>query len=244
MRISRFLPALAASAVLLAACGAKSAAADDAAFDARVHAYLQAHPEVVQEALDKLQAKAEAEAAAQIKQAIAKNRQAIEHDARDFVANPSGKITVTEFYDYRCPHCIDAAPAVLELIKANPDVRFVFKEFPIFGDESDRAATGALAVKHGGGDYLDLYHAFMAARPLNDVAIGKILAEHGVTVAALTDPAFQVQSKSQLTQTRDLAIGIGIQGTPAFIIGDTLVPGADMDAVKKAIAEARKAQKG
>ena len=158
------LPLLAAGAIALSACGAKSAGKSDAAFDAKVHAYLIAHPEVVQEALTALQAKQDAADAAVAKLAINKQRAAIEHDARDFVANPNGKITVTEFYDYRCPHCINAAPAVLELIQKNPDVRFVFKEFPIFGETSDLAAQGAVAVKRAGGDYLAVYRELMATK--------------------------------------------------------------------------------
>src|SRR6202000_1390385 len=106
----------------------------DQAFDTRVHDYIISHPEVIQEAIAKLQAKQDAEAATQAKAAIAQHRQALERDPRDFVANPGGRITVTEFYDYRCPHCINAAPAVLKIIHDQPDVRFVFKEFPIFGD--------------------------------------------------------------------------------------------------------------
>jgi protein-disulfide isomerase len=235
MSFSVFLPALAAAALALSGCGKAS----DAAFDARVHAYLMAHPEVIQEAIDKLQAKQEAQSAAQAKLAIAKNRDAIERDPRDFVANPAGKITVTEFYDYRCPHCVSAAPAVLSLIQANPDVRFVFKEFPIFGAASDKAALAAITVKHDGGDYLGVYKDFMAARPLDEAAIDRILIAHGVAPASVNDAQAKASATSQIADIRKLAISVGIEGTPAFIIGDTLVPGEDMDAVKAAITAAR-----
>src|SRR5580698_1841724 len=142
MRLVRFSLTLIACAVALAACDRS-----DKAFDDRVHAYLVKHPEVIQEAADALQKKQQIRAAAMTEAAIGQSRQALERDPRDFVANPNGKITVTEFYDYRCPHCINAAPAVLKMIKTQPDVRFVFKEFPIFGDVSEHAALGALAVK-------------------------------------------------------------------------------------------------
>ena len=230
------MAALAAGALALAGCGQN----DDKAFDARVHAYLIAHPEVVQEAIDKLQAKQAAQADAQAKVAIAQNRQAIERDPRDFVANPAGKVTVTEFYDYRCPHCVNAAPAVLALIKSDPDVRFVFKEFPIFGAASDRAAAAALAVKRAGGDYIGLYRDFMAARPLDEAAIDRILAARGGSTASLNDPGLKADAAKQLADVRKLAIGLGVEGTPAFIIGDTIVPGEDMDAVNAAIAAQRK----
>ena len=235
MPVSNAVPLLLASALALAGCG-KS----DKAFDDKVHAYLLAHPEVVQEAIDRLQAKQQAQAAAQAKVAIAQNRQAIEHDPRDFVANPNGKVTVTEFYDYRCPHCVNAAPAVVSLIQQNPDVRFVFKEFPIFGAASDRAAAAAIAVKQAGGDYVGLYRDFMAARPLDDAAIDRILQAHGVAPAKLDDPAFKAAAATQLADVKRLAITtLGIEGTPAFIIGDTLIPGEDMDAVRAAVTAAR-----
>jgi protein-disulfide isomerase len=234
MAVSPSLPLLLASVFALGGCGKT-----DKAFDDRVHAYLLAHPEVIQEAINKLQEKQDAQAASQAKAAIAQNRQALEHDPRDFVANPNGKITVTEFYDYRCPHCVNAAPAVLALIKSSPDVRFVFKEFPIFGAASDRAALAAIAVKRAGGDYLGLYRDFMAARPLNDPSIDQILTAHGVAPAKLEEASLKTEATAQLAAVRQLAISLGIQGTPAFVIGDTLVPGEDMDAVRAAIAAAK-----
>jgi protein-disulfide isomerase len=234
MRPIRLLSALVACALALSACG-KS----DQAFDARVHDYILAHPEVIQEAIAKLQAKQDAAAATQAKAAIAQYRQALERDPRDFVANPNGRITVTEFYDYRCPHCINAAPAVLKIIHDQPDVRFVFKEFPIFGDVSDRAAAGATVVRKQGGDYLSLYRDFMAARPLDDDSVDRILRSHGVDPATLDQPPVSDAARAQLLAVHRLAINLGIDGTPAFVIGDTIVPGDDTDAVNAAIAAAR-----
>ncbi len=239
----RLAPALAAcmvaSAFALSACGET-----DQQFQARVRAYLLQHPEVIQEALDKLQEKQQAQAEEAARTAIAHNRQAVEHDARDFVANPNGTVTVTEFFDYRCPHCINAAPAVLAMIHDQPDVRVVFKEFPIFGDASDRAAAAALAVKRAGGDYLDVYRQFMAARPLDDAAIDRVMKAHGVDPSVLDQPQEKAEIARQVADVRSLAIGLGLQGTPAFIIGDTLVPGEDMDAVKAAIQAQRAKAKG
>ena len=90
------------------------------------------------------QEKAEASDDSKAQAALPALRAALEHAPRDFVANPAGKVTVTEFYDYRCPHCVNMAPTVLSIIHDNPNVRFVFKEFPIFGATSDTAAEGAL----------------------------------------------------------------------------------------------------
>jgi protein-disulfide isomerase len=238
MRPVRLLLVLAAVGVALAGCDAS-----DRGFDDRVHAYLLKHPEVIQEAADALQKKEQLRVVARAKTAIGQSRAALERDPRDFVANPSGAITVTEFYDYRCPHCVNAAPAVVKIIKDNPDVRFVFKEFPIFGSDSDTAAAAAIAVKKQGGDYMGVYSDFMAARPLNADAVQRILVAHGVSLAPLQQPAFQKEVSDQLLATRRLAVALGVEGTPAFIVGDTMIPGEDMDAVRAAI-NAQRTKKG
>jgi protein-disulfide isomerase len=229
-------------AVMLSAALAGCDRADrplEARDHARIVAYLADHPEVIKDAIGAFQVKEEAKETAESEKAIAPNRAALEHDPLDFVANPNGKITVTEFYDYRCPHCVNAAPAVLQLIKDNPDVRFVFKEFPIFGQTSDTAAAAAIAVKRAGGDYLKVYGELMAARPLDNAALDRILTEHGVTQASLSQPGFIQAANDQLTRTHKLAETLGVRGTPAFFVGDTMIPGERMDAVRAAIATAR-----
>ncbi len=244
MNVRAVLPAALAAAVILGAC-TPSPAGDktgDKAFDDKVKAYILSHPEVIGEAIQKLQEKRAADdAAAQAKAsaALPTLRAALERDPRDFTANPKGSITVTEFYDYRCPHCINAAPKVLALIHDNPDVRFVFKEMPIFGPTSEHAARAALAVKQAGGDYLGVYRTFMATRPLDNDGIDQIALRYGARPADLrSDPAAQ----AQLKETSALFEKLDLGGTPAFIIGDTIVPGEDMDAVSAAIAKARPAK--
>ena len=209
----------------------------DPAFDAKVRKYLLEHPEILEEMLAKLEEKKQAAQAAKMKSALAENRQALERDPRDFVANPQGRITLTEFYDYRCPHCINSAGEVLDIVAKNPDVRVVFKELPIFGDVSDHAAIAAIAVKRTGGDYLGVWKDFMAAKPLDAAAIERILKAHKIDPAVVK--THEAEAKKQIVDAHKLASELGIDGTPAFVIGDTLVPGRDMEAVKKAIAEQR-----
>jgi protein-disulfide isomerase len=227
--------AMIAATLCLAGCGKLES---DKVFGDRVHAYLMAHPEVIEEASQALQAKAQNDELAKAKVEIGKNRQALERDPADYVANPNGKITVTEFYDYRCPHCVNMAPTVLSIIHDNPNVRFVFKEFPIFGATSDRAAEGALIVKQRGGDYVGLYRDFMTTKGLNDASIDQILAAHGVTPANLADQTTVAQTTAHLSAVKQLAITLGIDGTPAFVIGDTLIPGEDPDGLRAAVKAA------
>lgn len=238
--------ALAATAALtLAACQGRTGGENDAAFGARVRAYLLAHPEVLQEVAQRLDAKQAADERAQAERDKARAeallpqlRPAIERDSADFVANPAGAVTVTEFYDYRCPHCVDAAPAVVALVHANPDVRFVFKEMPIFGPVSEHAARAALAVRKAGGDGLGLYAAFMAARPLTDQTIDQIARAKGARAQDLGG-AFADEANRHIAQTGALFTRLGLGGTPAFIIGDQVILGADLPAVQAALTKAK-----
>jgi len=215
---------------------------DDAAFDAKVKAYLLAHPDDLRAALENMQAKEQAaeDAAADQKAraALPALRNALERDPRDFVANPNGKVTVAEFYDYRCPHCINIAPKVVGLIRAHPNVRFVFKEMPIFGATSEHAARAAFAAKEQGKDYVGLYEAFMAARPLDDAAIDRIAASKGVDVARMNAPATQAADAQHLSDISDLFKRLGFEGTPGFVVGDQFVRGEDFDGLQAAIAKA------
>lgn len=225
--------------IALGACD-RGASAEEA-FNRRVHAYLMAHPEVIEEAALKLQVKASQEEVAALRRAQAdlpRLRAAVERDPRDFVANPTGRITLTEFYDYRCAHCINAAPKVLALIRANPDLRVVFKEMPIFGATSEHAARAAFAVKAAGGDYLRFYETLMATRGLDDTIIDRVAQRLGAQPASLApSPA----ADRQLAETASLFNRLALGGTPAFIVGDQIVSGEDMDAVNAAVVKARAA---
>lgn len=228
--------AIAAVALALAGCQK----AQDAAFGARVRAYLMAHPEVIREAVMKQD---ETERAAALKasaEAIAKHRDQLEHDPRDFVANPQGKVTVVEFFDYRCGYCKLAAPQVLALIQQNPDVRFVFKEYPIFGEVSDTAARIALTPA-GKAKGLELYKAWMGERALDDTALDRHLAEAGIDADLVRKASADEAISRQLGDVKSLAQQLRLEGTPAFIVGNTLIPGADMPALRTAILAARAA---
>ena len=223
-----------AAALSLSACQKT----DDAVFGQRVHAYLLAHPEVVREAAEKLASNERLAAVKASTDAIDKYRGQLERDPRDFVANPDGKITVVEFFDYRCGYCKLAAPQVVDLIEKNPDVRFVFKEFPIFGEVSDTAAKVAL-TRSAKAKGVQLYKALMSEKALDEAALDRHLAEIGVDPAQARKDAQHPMIDRQILDTHALAEALKIDGTPAFIVGDTMVPGADMPALKAAIAAAK-----
>jgi protein-disulfide isomerase len=222
-----------AAALAIAGCQRES----EASFGERVRAYLLAHPEVLEEASQRLQQNEEAKVQAGMRKAetqLPVLRAAVERDPRDFVANPNGKVTFTEFYDYRCPHCINMAPKIVALIKSRPDVRFVFKEMPIFGAQSDHAAYAALAVKKAGGDYLGMYQAFMAAEPLDDKTIDQIAIAHGAKAADIPPNA---ENTAQLAATKALFDKLGMDGTPGFVIGDHIFTGEPQEDLTSVVAK-------
>ena len=233
----RLKPLMAGLGLLaLAACEApqKGAVRNDAAFERELRAYLLEHPEVIREAAAKLQAKKAAEARAVLAQA----KSALERDPRDFVANPGGRVTVVQFFDYRCPYSRAVAPDVDRLIAANRDVRFVFKQYPVFGSASDYAARVALTPQ-GKARGLALHRALMAQKDLNVVRTDRILSQQGLKPrevdAAARDPALA----EQIADTRELALKLDLKGTPTFVIAGEIIPGADIVRLEAAIARAR-----
>jgi protein-disulfide isomerase len=227
--------ALALSAVLaLSACNRQP----DAAFGEKVRAYLLEHPEVLEEVAMKLNEKKQTEAIKASTAAIDKNRAALERDPRDFVANPNGSVTVVEFYDYRCGYCKVVAPEVTKIIRENPDVRFVFKELPIFGEVSDTAARLALtpAVKAKG---VDIYNRWMTDKSLTEAAIDRHLREVGIDPAQARAAARSPAITKHIADTQALARALNIEGTPAFVVGNIMIPGADLNALRAAITQAR-----
>jgi protein-disulfide isomerase len=244
---STFAPALLAG--LLAACQPAAKTTDEpskaeTAFGESVRAYLLDHPEVITEAVAKLQDRERADAAAQAhadaKRLIPKHRAALERDGRDYVANPDGRVTVVEFFDYNCGYCKIAAPEILRIIEQNPDVRVVFKELPIFGEASDTAARIAL-TDAGKANALALYKTWMAEKPLDEAGIDRHLTELGLNPAAVRKAAAAPAIDKQIADIRELAVALKIQGTPVFIVGDVMIPGADMDALRAAITQAKAA---
>ncbi len=243
--LALLLSSLAALALPVAACHAQESPAD-IVFGHRVRAYLLAHPEVLQEALERLQAKTDADKASDARAAIVARKQMLERDPRDpGLGDPQGPVTVVEFFDYRCPFCKAAEPDVEKLLAANPDVRLVLKEFPILDAEdqthiSEDAARAALAA-NAQGKYGPVHRALLAQKHLDEDAIAAVLKANGVDAgpakALETSPA----TTTQIADARALARALGIDGTPAFIVGDQMIAGAQMDLLRTAVVQARKA---
>lgn len=193
-----------------------------------VREYLLREPEVVYQAIQELQKRREAEEAARQKQLIAQHADEILHEAADPVAgNPAGDVTLVEFFDYRCGYCRSMSPALRGLIEKDGKLRFVFKELPVLGPESVTAARAALAAsRQNPGRYPAFHFALMQAKDLGREAVLDLAARHGFDPDRLAAEMDGAWVEARIKANLALADTLGIQGTPSFIVGDQLIPGA------------------
>lgn len=200
-------------------------AAERSKIESVVHQYLLSKPEVLVEALQILQQRQMEEAKQTVKQTqqVASSFAApLFHQSTDPVAgNPNGKVTIVEFFDYQCPHCVDMAPVMDAIIKANPNVRVVYKDFPIRGPMSEAAARAALAANLQ-GKYAALSHALLNSKePLSKDVILKLAKENGLDVTKLQKDMNSPEIDKQLKATMQLAQDLKLFGTPALFIANT-----------------------
>ncbi|TRO95809.1 DsbA family protein [Glycocaulis profundi] len=236
------LPALAAAALLAAACSPDSAPAQDrtdAEIEAIVRAYILENPELIEEALIELQARAQQRERQGVADGVQANIDALTSDARDPSIGPDeAAVTIVEFFDYRCPYCHMTNDWVMQTIEAHGDrVRVVFKEFPVLGEQSVVGSRAALAVHQQGEDvYLAFHDALMSASgPIPIERIEEIAEEAGADVAAMREAMESEDISEHLNDIRALAREIGISGTPFFLIGDQVIPGADVARLEAAL---------
>ncbi len=206
-----------------------------------VREYLDKNPEVILGALESLRERQRQEARERGRQSLVDNRAALYEDADSPVAgNPDGDVTVVEFFDYRCGYCKRTFPTLMQTLKDDGNVRLVLKEFPILGADSRIAAQAALAARKQ-GKYFPYHKAMMAARgTLNEKAIMAIARSVGLDTKRLQRDMQDPAIKAMIDKNFRLADALGVRGTPAFVIGNRLVPGAvNSVTLKSLIAQAR-----
>jgi len=141
------------------------------------------------------------------------------------LANPQGDITIIEFFDYNCGWCKKGFPEVISLLNSDKDLRFVLKEFPIFGEDSEYAARAAIAAIRQ-GKYWELHMAmFQHEGKITKDSVDEIAAGLGLNMDQLKKDMEDPAIAEILVRNRKLAESLAINGTPAFIIDDRLVPG-------------------
>jgi protein-disulfide isomerase len=231
MRIQiRQLAAGALCAAGLGLAAAAPAAAEDFSRDeieTIIYDYLMEHPEVILEAVNRMQERQRAEEAELQRQNLVGLRDDILDGASTMVAgNPDGDVTLVEFFDYRCSYCKRVAPAILTLAEDDPGLRFAMMEFPILGDESVYASRAALAAAKQ-GMYWEMHAAMIQfAGSYNEQTVRAIAADVGLNANRLIADMASPEIDSVINRNYELAQALGINGTPAFIVGDTVVPGA------------------
>ena len=240
--MKRFLDAL---LILFAApLAAEDLSAEQkAAIDAQIRAYILENPEIIVEAMQVLEQREKAAQANADREMLRSMRDELENDGYSLVAgNPDGDVTLIEFLDYRCGYCKQAHDGVKALIASDPNIKFVVKEFPILGAESTFAARAAMASLEQGADaYLSFNDAMMRHRgDLDQHTVMRLAGEAGVDQAKLAQDIQNPEIAANIRETYGLARRLDISGTPAFIIGDTIVRGfLPYDTLKEIVEEER-----
>lgn len=215
-----------------------------AAMQELVREILVKNPEILIEAMQALEAKQQAEASKTARAAIVENRKALLDDGVSYVAgNPKGDVTIVEFFDYRCGYCKQVQPGVEALLKEDKNVRLVLKEFPVLGPESVVAARAAVAAmeQDKGAKYLAFHNAMMAHRAqFTEAEVMRMAGEAGLKLDKLKADMATPKTEQVLRANHVLAEKLNIQGTPAFVIGNELVPGAiPLESLRQLVKAAR-----
>ena len=209
---------------------------------ALVREYILENPEIISEAVALLQDKEEKAKAAGVVAAITQNKAALFNPPEGTVlGNPKGDVTLVEFFDYNCGYCKQVFPTLMETVKEDGKVKLVVKEFPILGNPSVVASRAALASRKQ-NKYTEFHTAMLSHRgSLTEETIMKIAADVKLDVKQLQADMKAPEINEVLSKNHQLAQALGIEGTPAIIVGETLVPGAlQKDHLKELIAGARK----
>jgi len=204
---------------------------------------LKSDPSMLRDALAALQADDTRVQEAAARVAVAGSRTALTQQPTDpQTGNPTGDVTLVEFYDVRCPYCRGMLPVMSQLLAQDHGVRLVFKDLPILGPGSVLGARALLAAQRQGG-YLKYQAAIMQGPPeVTETTLRTQAQAVGLDWSQLqhdmADPTIQQRIDTNLTLAQELHI----EGTPAIIIGDRMIPGAmQLAELQQAVAQARKA---
>lgn len=212
------------------------------ALEQMIEQYIRTHPEVIEQSLQSLENKRVAEEQERQKAALATHQQELLNDPGSPASgNPAGDVTVVEFFDYRCGYCKKAASALTQLQQSDARVRVVYKDFPILGETSELATKAALAANLQ-GKHRAFHEGLLAAKDdLTKEHLFRIAEEAGLDVNRLDQDITRPDWQPIIDRNRALAKTLGITGTPAFIVGNDLVPGAlDLKTLQELVAHKRK----
>jgi protein-disulfide isomerase len=212
---------------------------DRAEIEAIVRDYILNHPEIIPEAVARLEQ-------AEARKALAANRKAIETPFPGTVAgNPNGDVKLVVFFDYACPYCRQGSQDVARLLREDPKLTVIYRDFPVLSPASTEAAMASLSAAQQGG-YVK-FHDAMFASP-GRVSLARtmgIVKGVGLNEARTTDDLKNAALKAEIDRNLMLGRDLGLTGTPSYVVGDAILSGAvGFDRLKQAVAAARAAKAG
>ena len=190
---------------------------------------LLAHPEIITEAMQKLQ---DRETGRQVAAAGGTLTQPI---GNAFAGNAKGDVSVVEFFDYNCGYCRASLPIVAALVKADPNVRIVYREMPILAETSRAAARASLAAARQ-GRWPAFHDALYTGGRVTNETIAAAAKGAGVDLSG----ANSSENEAEIDNNLRTAAGLGVTGTPSWVIGDRVLTGAlPLEELQRAVAAAR-----
>ncbi|MCC7260617.1 MAG: DsbA family protein [Alphaproteobacteria bacterium] len=209
--------------------------------NAAIAQFIKDNPQALVDSLNSYQQKEQDEQLTNATESIKRlHKEIFEDEGSPVAGNPDGDVTLVEFFDYHCGYCKRSLPVISQLIDEDKNLRVVFKEFPILSPSSTLAAQYALAVhKVAPTQYFAFHSATMQSTGnLDEAELLKRAKDLGVDEQKLKDAL--KDADKELAKVRQLTGSLNVRGTPAFIVGDALIPGAvDAETLKKQIALTR-----
>ncbi|WP_294535014.1 DsbA family protein [uncultured Rhodoblastus sp.] len=225
-----FAAALSLAAFSLPAVSAEFSASQKTEIEGIVHSYLLAHPEVLREVSVELEKRQKVEEADLRGRAIANNKQALfDSPFQATIGNPKGKITLVEFFDYNCGYCKRALVDLVNLVKAEPELRVVLKDFPVLGANSVEAAQVASAARKqiSGDKFFEFHQKLLMSRgPVGREQALAVAKELGLDMDRLQKDLKDPSIRAGIEDVMKIADALALTGTPSYVVGDEAVVGA------------------
>ena len=210
--------------------------------------YLMANPEVLRDAIAELQTREKtAENDAQTKITADLSGPLYSPANGSVIGNPDGKVTLVEFFDYNCGYCKHAMSDLSHLLKANPDMRVILKDFPILSPGSVEAAQVAIAAHNQfkGDRFWEFHQKLLGSRgPVGRAQALAVAKDMGADMDRLQRDADKPEVKTGIAASNDLAKDLMLNGTPSYVVGEEVVVGAvGYDELKSKLDNVRKCGK-
>ena len=219
---------------------------DPAVLNPMIEQYLLDDPKVLQRVSTALEQTLRAEEAERSETALAAFRDEIFNAPGQIVlGNPDGDVTLVEFFDYNCGYCRAALPDMAALLADDPNLRIVLKEFPILSNESIDAARIGVLVGESDANYWDFHSALFTSRGKVDKSVALAAAQDlGLSPVELELQMDDPRVAQTIQSSYEIAQALGITGTPTYIIGNEIIPGAiGADELRARIADMRECGK-